>query len=182
MQVNFLEIARDVKQAVLGLLTQANLKAGSILVVGCSSSEIVGEAIGQASNAEVGKVVIENLKQITDTHQIFLAVQCCEHLNRALVIEEEVAQKFGFEIVSVIPVLKAGGACATAAYNMFTKPVVVEQIVAQAGIDIGDTNIGMHVARVQVPVRLEIKNIGHAHVSALRCRPKFIGGERAIYG
>ncbi len=182
MQINLLEIAHDIKQATLDLLGQAHLKVGSILVVGCSSSEIVGGVIGKASNTEVGETVIQNLRQITDKHEIFLAVQCCEHLNRALVIEEEVAQKFGFEIVSVIPVLKAGGACATAAYNMFTKPVVVEQIVAQAGIDIGDTNIGMHVARVQVPVRLEIKNIGHAHVSALRCRPKFIGGERAIYG
>ena len=177
----YAEISAGVRGLTLELLAEANLKPGQTLVLGCSSSEILGSRIGQASSAEVGRAVIKGILPVIKENGLYLAVQCCEHLNRALVVEEEAAEGHGLELVSVIPALKAGGACATAAYAFFQRPVVVERISAQAGLDIGDTSIGMHVSHVQVPVRPETKSIGLAHVSCLRRRPKFIGGERAIY-
>lgn len=175
------EISAAVRQLTLELLAEANLKPGNIMVLGCSSSEILGARIGKSSSAEVGVAVIEGIMPVIKENNLYLAVQCCEHLNRALVVEDEAVERFGLGVVSVIPVVKAGGACATAAYNSFRRPAVVEFISAQAGIDIGDTSIGMHVGHVQVPVRPATKSIGQAHVSCLRRRPKFIGGERAVY-
>lgn len=181
MEIQLQEIKELVARAANGLLEAAGLEAGDILVLGCSSSEICGGRIGKASNEEVGEAVVSTLLSILRPQGIYLAVQGCEHINRSLVIEKEAAKKYGFETVTVVPALHAGGACAMAAYRMAQSPVMIEHVVAQAGIDIGDTSIGMHVKHVQIPVRLPIKEIGAAHVTYLRSRPKLIGGERAQY-
>ena len=155
------------------LINTAAMKPGQILVVGCSSSEIAAHAIGQA--------VFTALSHVTKKHGLYLAAQCCEHLNRALIVEEECAEKYGLEMVNVKPQLKAGGSFSTAAWNGFEHPCAVEFIKAHAGIDIGDTLIGMHLRHVAVPVRTTIKSIGSAHVVCARTRLKYIGGERAAY-
>ncbi len=174
-------ITADVTTAVEGLLAVAKLKAGKIVVVGCSTSEILGHKIGSASNLEVAQAVWNGIYQVVREKKLYLAVQCCEHLNRVLVTEEECAEKHNLEIVSVVPHVKAGGALATVAMAEFARPVVVEAIKADAGLDIGDTLIGMHLRRVAVPVRLGIKQIGNAHLTLARTRPPLVGGERARY-
>lgn len=177
----FNEIKVQTIAVVKELLSMANLKPGDILVVGCSSSEIQTHKIGSFSNAEVGAAVFEAIYGEVKDQCIYLAAQCCEHLNRALIIEEEAAIRYGYEQVNVVPQLKAGGSFATAAYQRLTNPVAVESVKAKAGIDIGDTLIGMHLAPVAVPVRVKQTQIGSAHVVCARTRYKFIGGERAVY-
>lgn len=157
------------------------MKRDSILVIGCSSSEVTGGRIGKNSSEEIGQVIFQTAKKITDEMGVFLACQCCEHLNRALVIENACAEKYGYEPVCVVPWLHGGGSFATAAYHHFSQPVVVEHIKASAGIDIGDTLIGMHLKDVAVPVHFSQQKIGEAHVVAAYSRPKLIGGERAHY-
>lgn len=157
------------------------MKRDSILVIGCSSSEVTGGRIGKNSSEEIGQVIFQTAKKITDEMGVFLACQCCEHLNRALVIETACAEKYGYEPVCVVPWLHGGGSFATAAYHHFSQPVVVEHIKASAGIDIGDTLIGMHLKDVAVPVHFSQQKIGEAHVVAAYSRPKLIGGERAHY-
>ena len=161
------------------LCEKAGLKKGQILVVGCSSSEILGERIGSHSSVETAEAVFEGIQKVLNERGIYLAAQCCEHLNRAIVAERSAVP--GCEIVNVVPQPKAGGSFATTAYRRFEDPVVLEEIRADAGLDIGDTFIGMHLKKVAVPVRLEHHVIGEAHISAARTRPKFIGGERAVY-
>ena len=163
------------------LLSVANLDRGDILVVGCSTSEVSKHSIGSFSNAEIGTVIFETLHTELEKKGINLATQCCEHLNRAIIIEKSVAKEYRLPIVNVVPQLKAGGAFSTAAFAGFTNPVAVEYIQAQAGIDIGDTLIGMHLAPVAVPVRVATKEIGGAHIVCARTRGKYIGGERACY-
>ena len=158
---------------------KAKLKAGDIVVVGCSTSEIIGATIGTNSRPDTAKDVVEEIYSYALQHKIYLAVQCCEHLNRAIIIEKD-AVPFA-DTVNVVPQPKAGGSMATQAYAHFQNPVAVEEIKADAGIDIGLTLIGMHLKRVAVPVRLENNRIGDAIVVAARTRPKFIGGIRAIY-
>ena len=158
------DLKAQARQVLEELMEAARLKPGQILVVGCSSSEIDSFKIGSHSSAEIG-----------------MAAQCCEHLNRALILEAEAAQAYGYEQVNVVPQLKAGGSFATAAYATLEHPVAVEHIKAHAGIDIGDTLIGMHMKDVAVPVRIKTKEIGSAHVVCARTRPKFIGGIRARY-
>ena len=158
---------------------KANLKKGNIFVVGCSTSEVIGAKIGTNSSPEVAQVLFEALHDYAKEKGIYLAIQCCEHLNRAIVVEKE-AVPFA-ETVNVVPQPKAGGSLATAAYQGFAHPVVVEEIKADAGIDIGSTLIGMHLKKVAVPVRLEHNTIGEATIVAARTRPKFIGGVRAVY-
>lgn len=149
------------------------------MVIGCSSSEIVGGNIGKNSSAEVGEAVFKTIHSILSQKGIYVAAQCCEHLNRAIIIEREAAIKD--DIVNVVPFAKAGGSFATAAYATLNDPVAVEHIKADAGIDIGDTLIGMHLRAVAVPVRIETRKIGEANVVCARTRPKLIGGERAHY-
>ena len=163
------------------LIKEADLKENDILVLGGSTSEIGGGSIGKDSSLEIGNAVIKEVLNITSKENINLAVQGCEHLNRALVIEREVAEKNNFEIVSVILALHAGGAMSVAAFSQMKDPVIIEHVIAKAGVDIGDTEIGMHVKFVQVPLRLSQKYIGEARVTALKSRPKLIGGVRAIY-
>ncbi len=160
---------------------QVPLSSEHILVIGCSTSEVIGERIGTAGTTEVAEMLFTELKKWRDKTGVQLAFQCCEHLNRALVVEKETALTKNLEIVSVIPVRSAGGAMAEYAYNHMNDPVVVEFIKADAGIDIGDTFIGMHLKHVAVPVRTSVKQIGHAHVTLAKTRPKLIGGARAVY-
>lgn len=175
------EIRKQAKEVLRELLETAKLQPGQILVVGCSSSEIGNFKIGSHSNGEIGRAVYEALYEELKPAGIYLAAQCCEHLNRALILESAAAKLYGYEPVNVVPQLKAGGSFATAAYKGFEHPVAVEHIRAHAGIDIGDTFIGMHLRSVAVPVRTARKEIGGAHVTCARTRLKFIGGSRACY-
>lgn len=181
LEVRLDELEKKVITGASELLQAAQLEAGDIFVLGCSTSEIQGDRIGKNSNLEIGQTVIKALLSLLKPQQIQLAVQGCEHLNRALVVEKKVAKANNLEIVSVYPALHAGGAAQVAAFEYFEEPVEVEHIIAQAGMDIGDTSIGMQVKFVQIPVRTSIKEIGAAHTTYLRSRPKLIGGQRAKY-
>lgn len=175
------EIKKQARDLVCELIETAGLEAGQILVIGCSSSEIVGETIGHGSSLEAAEAVFEGIYPVLKEKGIYLAAQCCEHLNRAIILEAECAQKYGLDPVCVIPQPKAGGSFATTAWKNFECPVAVEQIKAHAGMDIGGTLIGMHLKAVAVPVRLSKNSIGSALLLAARTRPKFIGGVRAKY-
>ena len=175
------EITLQARTVVTELLEQANMRPGSLLVIGCSSSEIVGEKIGKGSSMDAAQAAFAGIAPVLKEQGIELAVQCCEHLNRALILERRVAEKRGYEIVNVVPQPKAGGSFAVTAWNAMEDPVAVEEIKAEAGIDIGGTLIGMHLRRVAVPVRTSLNKIGEAIVLCARTRPKFIGGSRAIY-
>lgn len=173
------ELKAQAENAALLLCEKARLHAGQLVVVGCSTSEICGSRIGSDSRPEAAQVVFEAIYSVLHERGIYLAAQCCEHLNRALILEREAAQ--GIDVVNVIPQPKAGGSFATAAYHAFRDPVAVEHIRADAGLDIGGTLIGMHLKEVAVPLRLGMEHIGSAILLAARVRPKFIGGCRAIY-
>lgn len=178
---NLKQIKEEARQAVTELLEQARLSEGDILVVGCSSSEVTGERIGTSSSLETAEAVFEGIYEVVQEKGIYLAAQCCEHLNRALIIERELAKRERLPVVNVVPQPKAGGSFATTAYKRFLQPAAVEKIRANAGMDIGDTLIGMHLVEVAVPVRIPTKKIGQAHLVCARTRGKFIGGERAVY-
>ena len=174
-------IEQQAAAAVTELISAAGLRPGDLLVIGCSSSEIVGERIGKGSSMEAAAAVYAGIAPILNRHGILLAAQCCEHLNRALIVENSTAEKFGYEPVNVRPWAHAGGSFATTVWENMDHPVAVEQIRAAAGMDIGDTLIGMHLRQVAVPVRLSVKKIGEANLVCARTRPKYIGGERARY-
>ncbi|QDK70657.1 TIGR01440 family protein [Lactococcus protaetiae] len=177
-----LEKLKNETQLIINdVLEKSEIKAGQIFVLGLSSSEVNGGLIGHASSAEIGEVIVGVIHDTLTEKGIYLAVQGCEHLNRALLIEQELAEKKDWDTVSVIPQLHAGGSGQVAAYKRFKHPVEVEHIIAQAGLDIGDTSIGMHVKHVQIPIRPVSRELGGAHVTALKSRPKLIGGERARY-
>ncbi len=173
------QIKSDAKNVATELIEVAKLKKGDIVVVGCSTSETLGNQVGSHSVPEVGKAIYEGLQSVFGAQGIYIAAQCCEHLNRAIIIEHEAVPNA--EIVNVVPQPKAGGSFATACYASFKAPVALEHIKANAGIDIGGTLIGMHLREVAVPVRLKQNHIGKAMIIAARTRPKFIGGERAHY-
>ena len=173
------ELYHETKTVMEEFGRKSNLKTGDILVVGCSTSEIIGSKIGTNSSPEIAKTVFQAIYDYTTKKGLYLAAQCCEHLNRAIIIERD-AVPFA-DVVNVIPQPKAGGSFATQAYAHFRNPVAVEEIKADAGIDIGSTLIGMHLKKVAVPVRMDNKMIGEATVVAARTRPKFIGGVRAVY-
>ena len=175
------KIKDEAYTAAKEILEKAKLEKGDLFVVGCSTSEVCGETIGTHSKPELADMVFAGIYQATQECGVYLAAQCCEHLNRALIVEEECAEKYGLEMVNVKPQLKAGGSFSTAAWSGFEHPCAVEFIKAHAGIDIGDTLIGMHLRHVAVPVRTTIKSIGSAHVVCARTRLKYIGGERAAY-
>lgn len=181
---NILETEKLKKQLTRGLINyfnQVQLPKNSLFVLGASSSEVDGEWMGQATNAEIGVVIIDTVLAILDEHQILLAVQGCQHINRALLMDRTTSDRFGYDEVSVIPQLHAGGAAQVAAYHRFSDPVEVEQVVARGGMDIGDTQIGMHVRSVQIPIKTNVSKIGQANVTFMASRPKLIGGVRAIY-
>ncbi|HWI60423.1 MAG TPA: TIGR01440 family protein [Symbiobacteriaceae bacterium] len=180
--VQFLnQVRTQVAAAVDELLSAAVLQRGQVLVVGCSTSEVAGARIGTAGSEAVAEAILEPLWAVTQERGIYLACQCCEHLNRALVVQQEAADRYNWEQVAVVPVPKAGGAFAARAMRHMPGAVVVEEIRAHAGLDIGSTLIGMHLRRVAVPVRLSFDTIGNARLTAARTRPKLIGGERAVY-
>ncbi|WP_203289163.1 TIGR01440 family protein [Metabacillus sp. cB07] len=160
---------------------QSSFRPGMVFAVGCSTSEVIGEKIGTAGTEQVAEMIFSELEAFKVRTGVHLAFQCCEHLNRALVVEQETAEKHGLDEVTVTPVRSAGGAMATYAYSVFKNPAVVEFIKADGGIDIGDTFIGMHLKHVAVPVRSSLNQVGHAHVTMAKTRPKLIGGERAVY-
>ena len=174
-------ITLQAQTVVRELLEQAGLNPGSMLVIGCSSSEMVGKQIGKGSSMEAAQAAFLGIYPVLQDLGIDLAVQCCEHLNRALILERRIAQQKGWEIVNVMPQPHAGGSFAVTAWNAFEDPVAVETIQADAGIDIGGTLIGMHLRRVAVPVRTSLDHIGDAIVLCARTRPKYIGGPRAVY-
>ena len=182
-EVEKVELLEQVKEeaanAAKQLVAEARLHKGQIVVVGCSTSEVVGHKVGSWSTPEVGQAIFDGLNSVFAPLGIYIAAQCCEHLNRALIVDYDAVP--GAEVVNVVPQPKAGSSFATAAYNAFSHPVALEEIKADAGLDIGGTLIGMHLKRVAVPVRLAQKHIGDAILLAARVRPKFIGGERAIY-
>ena len=174
-----LQVEREAARAARQLAQEARLHKGQIVVIGCSTSEVVGHKVGSWSTPEVAQAIFRGLNGVFAPMGVYLAAQCCEHLNRALIVEHEAVPDG--EIVNVLPQPKAGSSFATAAYENFRHPVALEEIRADAGLDIGGTRIGMHLKKVAVPVRLEQNHIGQAIVLAARTRPKFIGGDRAIY-
>ena len=179
--MDILTIKEQAARAAEQILDAAGAKAGQIMVVGCSSSEIAGGVIGHASAPEVANVVYDAIASACAARGVYLAAQCCEHLNRALIVERECAERFGLEQVCVLPQPKAGGSFATAAWAGMQEPCAVEFIKAHLGMDIGGTLIGMHLRHVAVPVRIEQNTIGCASLLCARTRPKFVGGSRAVY-
>lgn len=180
--IRFLDTIRaEAKKITEELVDTAGLQRGQILVVGCSSSEVTGNRIGKASVPSVADAILDGMLPVLAERGIYLAAQCCEHLNRAIIIEAELAERIGADPVCVRPVPKAGGSFAAACYERFSSAVAVEHIKAHAGLDIGGTLIGMHLREVAVPVRLTVNTLGEAHILCARTRPKYIGGERAQY-
>lgn len=174
-------ITAESRRAVQELLAAAGLRAGDIFVIGCSSSEIVGGHIGKDSSMEAAAAVLAGVAPVLAEKGVSLAAQCCEHLNRAIVLERAVAERCGYEPVNAVPQPHAGGSWATSCWRAFRDPVLVEEVRAAAGIDIGGTLIGMHLRRVAVPVRLSLDKIGQANILCARTRPPYIGGARAVY-
>ena len=174
-------IVRELTAAAEELIGVAKPRRGQIFVVGCSTSEVLGNKIGTGGSSEVAVAMFKALKAVCDAHGLFLAVQCCEHLNRSLVIDAPCQEHYSFDEVTVRPIAHAGGAMGTAAYENFAQPVMVERVVAHLGLDIGQTLIGMHLKRVAVPVRLQYKKIGEAVLTAAKTRPPLVGGPRACY-
>ena len=175
------KIRRQAERVITELLEQSAPQAGDLIVVGCSTSEVAGNRIGSASSMDVALELYEAIAPAIASRQCFLAAQCCEHLNRALILEKEAADRYGYEPVWVVPKPKAGGSFATAAWQRMEQPVAVEHIRAACGLDIGGTLIGMHLKEVAVPVRLSIDRIGEARILCARTRPKYIGWIRACY-
>lgn len=175
------EIKEKARAAVLEILEQAKLNAGDVFVVGCSSSTVCGEGYGKASSMDIAQALFDGIYPELQSRGIFLAAQCCEHLNRAIITSAEAASAQGQDRVNVVPFPKAGGSFATITYGTVPSPVAVEHIRADAGMDIGGVLIGMHLREVAVPLNLKNNMIGQAHITAARTRPKFIGGERAHY-
>ncbi len=173
------KIEKDVRQVTLELLEAAKLNPKDAVVIGGSTSEVVGQHLGSSTNIEVAQMIVKTIVDILRENDIYPVVQSCEHINRALVVEREYAKEHRLEPVNVIPILSAGGGFSTAAMKIFKDPVVVEKVGVEAGIDIGDVFIGMHLKNIGVVVRSEIKEIGKAHLSMIRTRLKLIGGDRS---
>lgn len=174
-------IEEQAAAALQELIVKGEVRQGSLIVIGCSTSEVIGRTIGTAGSQPAAQALLAGLRRVAAREKIALAIQCCEHLNRALVVERKMLQQLGLTEVSVFPVPTAGGALAAQAMLQFAEPAVVEELQADAGLDIGNTLIGMHLKRVAVPLRLQNNRIGEANVVAARTRPKLIGGCRAVY-
>ena len=181
MREEIRKIAEEAYQAAAEVMAAAKVKPGELFVVGCSTSEVAGSKIGTDSSPELAAGLYEGIRKAAEEAGVYLVAQCCEHLNRALILEEEAALRYGYEPVNVRPQPKAGGSFATAAYGGMKQPVAVEHVKAHVGMDIGDTFIGMHLKDVAVPIRISYKQIGEAHLTCARTRKKFIGGCRAMY-
>lgn len=180
-EFNLMLLAEQIDLALSELLSVAQLQKGQVVVLGCSTSEVLGDRIGTHSSEDVAAILVDTILLRLRKEKIYFAAQCCEHLNRALIVERECARKNGWPEVTVRPMPKAGGAMASRAWTRAEDPVAVEHIKADAGIDIGDTLIGMHLHSVAVPVRPSCRKIGAANLVMARTRPKYIGGPRAFY-
>jgi uncharacterized protein (TIGR01440 family) len=175
------QLTQDLNRALKELQEKAELQPGDLFIIGTSTSEVVGRHIGKAGTTEVAEVLWKSFEDFSSETGVHLAFQCCEHLNRSVLVEKETAQAYGLEEVKAVPVPEAGGSMASYAYSKMKRPFLTEEVQAHAGIDIGDTFIGMHLRKVAVPVRTSIKQIGEAHTTFARTRPKLIGGPRAKY-
>ena len=177
------QVRQEAADAARQLAEAARLRRGHIVVVGCSTSEVVGHQVGSWSTPQIAQAIFDGLNSVFAPMGVYIAAQCCEHLNRALIVERAVAEQFGLEEANVVPQPKAGGSFGTTAYKRFDDPVAVESLKqsASAGMDIGGTLIGMHIKPVVVPLRIETKKIGEAVLLCARRRPKFVGGSRAVY-
>lgn len=175
------QIQTQLTQLLREFEEQVTLRPNTLFVVGCSTSEVTGQKIGTAGAIETAQAIFEPLQVFAKKHQLHLAFQGCEHINRAITMEAETAEIFGYEPVAVVPVRTAGGSMSAYAYTQFTNPVVVEEVRANAGIDIGQTLIGMHLKAVAVPIRTSVRMVGEAIVTIATTRPKLVGGERAVY-
>lgn len=175
------EVAGQLGRAFDELMATGLVRPGSVLVLGCSTSEVAGGRIGKNSQVGTGEVLAEAALDAAERHGLRLAVQCCEHLNRSLVVERETLERLGLTEVKAVPKPTAGGSCAAAAWLKMREPALAETIRADAGIDVGDTFIGMHLKRVAVPVRISFNEIGKAHLTLAATRPPYIGGPRAQY-
>lgn len=175
------QVKQDIESLVNEWVESDYLNKGDLFVVGCSTSEIAGKSIGTSGSEILAEQVFHSLKELVNKTGVHLVFQCCEHLNRALVVERKILEKYPLEEVSVKPIRNAGGSMAAYAYEHMDEPIIVEAIQAHAGIDIGDTFIGMHLKHVAVPVRLSVSSIGNAHMTIAKTRPKLIGGSRAVY-
>ncbi|MEK4244404.1 TIGR01440 family protein [Psychrobacillus sp. FSL K6-2684] len=173
---------QQMEQLLLEVEQQITFSKDDLFVVGCSTSEVIGEKIGTAGGLEVAEVLFEPIKAFAERNKIHLAFQGCEHINRALTMERKTQQLYRLPEVSVIPVVRAGGSMSAYAYTQLEEPVVVESVQAKAGIDIGQTMIGMQLQPVAVPIRVSIKKVGEAIITIATTRPKLIGGARAFYG
>jgi len=179
---NILEEIKSQWEHILGSFEMAcSLQPGQMVVIGCSTSEILGQKIGKAGSMDVAEILLEPFLKWAEKLGVFPAFQCCEHLNRVLVIEEKCAEKYNLEPVLAIPALSAGGAMSSTAWQKLSSPVAVEQVRAHAGIDIGDTFIGMHLRSVVVPIRIDVNKLGNAHLTLAKTRPRYVGGPRAVY-
>lgn len=181
MESKLKKIKSDMDALVQEWIESEYVKAGHIFVIGCSTSEVAGQPIGTSGSEEVAAVLFESLQKLREQKGVHLAFQSCEHINRAIVIERETNERLQLDEVTVVPVREAGGAMPAYAYKYFNDAVVVEEITADAGIDLGDTMIGMHLRKVAVPIRMQQAVVGSAHVTNARTRPKLIGGPRAVY-
>lgn len=171
-----------VEAALLELVQAGGIRRGQLVVIGTSTSEVLGYRIGTQGTERVAREIFAGVRRAREQAGFYPVFQCCEHLNRALVLEQEALDHYPLlEPVSVVPVPKAGGSMAAYAYRTFREPVVVEAVRAHAGLDIGGTLIGMHLRPVAVPVRPAVPMLGHAHLQMAYTRPKLIGGERAVY-
>lgn len=179
--VNIEEIKQQLNNVLEDLKAHPEFQRCKLLVIGCSTSEVVGKHIGTSGTIKVAEVIYQTVMDFIQRNQLMVAFQCCEHLNRALVVESSTMNQFHYEEVSVVPVRTAGGALASYAYRHMSQAVMVEHVMADAGIDIGDTFIGMHMKHVAVPVRPQVNKVGKAHVTMAISRPKLIGGVRAVY-
>lgn len=175
------EWEKELKEILVDFQAQADLLPGQLLVIGCSTSEVMGKRIGTAGTFDVAEMIFRQLEELQRKTGVELAFQCCEHLNRALVVEKHTAEKRNLDEVTVVPARHAGGAMATYAFGQLKEPTVVEFVKANAGIDIGNTFIGMHLRHVAIPIRVKQKFIGHAHITLAKTRNKLIGGARAVY-
>lgn len=174
-------VRQQAAEAAQALAKAATLRPDQLVVIGCSTSEVIGERIGTSGTLEVANALLDGLELLKTQYGVKLAIQCCEHLNRALVVERDTCIRYQLEEVSAVPIPHAGGSMAAAAYSQMEEPCLVEHIQAHAGMDIGETLIGMHLKHVAVPLRTEVKQIGSARLTMARTRPKLIGGERAVY-
>jgi len=175
------EIRLQVKTALEELFKEAKLEKGDLVVIGCSTSEVMGQKVGTYSTLDVGRAIADVAYELTKERGLYLAAQCCEHLNRAVIVEREAARLWGLERVNAKPQLHAGGAFAMSVWDKFSEPCAVEKVSAAAGLDIGGVLIGMQLRPVAVPVRTSVDMIGKARLTVARTRPKFVGGERALY-